>query len=259
MSENQDYPNMLIKTSEGLGQELDQVWKDAVLRGIHAAMLTVDLKGRITYLNGKALDLFQVPLQELKGKPALEVTGLALPELDARVSFLQALEQGQRLDVASGASICTPAGTIQGWLSMGPLRNGDGEVFGAVILLGMNAALPQGEQHSRLTPCTKGENSLFVRRDGEYVRIEIAKIQAVEAMENYVQILTDKDRFVVHSTMKLMQEKLQCHGFVRVHRSFLLPLAGIMSFDDTRVTVVDKHYPVGKSYRADLMRAICFL
>ena len=118
--------------------------------------------------------------------------------------------------------------------------------------------LPDDGTRAPLTghaPC----DALFVRKDGAYVRVDIDRIQAVEAMENYVSIWTEKERFVVHATMKQLQEKLMPHGFIRVHRSYIVPIDQVRAIEDSRVLIGDRFFPVGKSYRTDLINRLDFI
>jgi DNA-binding LytR/AlgR family response regulator len=100
---------------------------------------------------------------------------------------------------------------------------------------------------------------MYVRRDGEYTRLDLGQIDAVEAMENYVQILMGEERIVVHTTMKAIQEKLKPHGFIRIHRSYLVQAEKIKGFDETRVRVGERSFPLGKSFKSELMKVVQFL
>jgi DNA-binding LytR/AlgR family response regulator len=49
-------------------------------------------------------------------------------------------------------------------------------------------------------------------------------------------------------TLKSLQEKLPPHEFVRIHRSYIVPVNKIESFGKSKVKVAGKEIPVGSSY-----------
>ncbi|OYY14994.1 MAG: hypothetical protein B7Y69_11735, partial [Sphingobacteriia bacterium 35-40-8] len=49
-------------------------------------------------------------------------------------------------------------------------------------------------------------------------------------------------------TLKSIQEKLPPRDFIRVHRSFIVPLAKIEKFSKTKLVVAGKEIPIGSSY-----------
>lgn len=240
-----------------------EAWLESVLEGIGTVLVTIDTDGKLTHLNAKAEELLGVDSEELIGQGFIESFGLRSNwqqcSLDAWLAGV--LEQGQPLDIPCGISMRTVYGPFTGSMNVGVLRNRRGDISGAVVLIGVN--LPQGVEHE---PAAKSHSlirqqpeALFVRKDGAYVRLDIDKILAVEAMENYVSIWMEKERYVVHATMKQMQEKLAQHGFVRVHRSFIVPINAVKMIEDSRILVGDKHFPVGKSYRSELLNRLDFI
>jgi hypothetical protein len=240
-----------------------EAWLESVLGGIGTVLATIDAEARITHINAKAEELLGVEAEELIGQGLIESFGLrsGWQQCSVEAWLAAVLEQGQALDIPCGIAMQTVYGPFTGSMNAGVLRDSRGNIGGAVILIGVN--LPQGlaRESAAKVPSTQRlqPDALFVRKDGAYVRLDIEKIQAVEAMENYVSIWMEKDRYVVHATMKQMQEKLGSHGFVRIHRSFIVPVNAVKMIEDSRILVGDKHFPVGKSYRSELLNRLDFI
>jgi DNA-binding LytR/AlgR family response regulator len=74
-----------------------------------------------------------------------------------------------------------------------------------------------------------------------------------------VIIQTNTDQFVVHSTMKDIEMKLPVEKFLRVHRSYIIPIEKINVLDENTVLIGDKTIPVGKSYKDVFMNRLNFL
>lgn len=95
----------------------------------------------------------------------------------------------------------------------------------------------------------KQEKFLFVRSEYSLVKIAFDEILYVEGLDNYVKIhLTTGKYIMVRISMKAMQEKLPSSEFVRVHRSFIIPLGKIKSVRNRVVTVYDVEIPIGTNY-----------
>ena len=60
--------------------------------------------------------------------------------------------------------------------------------------------------------------------DHKLVKVDLADIQLIEGMQNYVKVhLTDKI-IVAAYAMKALEELLPASAFLRVHRSFIVPI-----------------------------------
>lgn len=101
---------------------------------------------------------------------------------------------------------------------------------------------------------------LYLKVDGEWVKVNLANILYVQAMADYVSIYVQQaegaKRLVIHSTMKGVEKKLEGSSFVRVHRSFIVNAANIKSYSNDTVSIADKHIPIGITYRQALLQAI---
>ena len=99
----------------------------------------------------------------------------------------------------------------------------------------------------------KDTQEIFVKVEERFIKLDVKTILWVEALGNYVVIQTLKDRYVIHTTMKGMEEKLPREAFIRVHRSFLVRIDRIEEMDEHVVVVQKKVIPVGRSYKKNLI------
>ena len=103
------------------------------------------------------------------------------------------------------------------------------------------------------------QNSFFVKKGSMLVKVYLDNVQWIQAMDNYVIIQTNTDQFIIHSTMKDVEMKLPSSKFLRVHRSFIIPLEKITVLDENSVLIGDKTIPIGKSYKDVFMSRLNFL
>ena len=96
----------------------------------------------------------------------------------------------------------------------------------------------------------------FVKVDNKLVRVDFEDVRYVEALGDYVHIVTGQQKLIVYSTMKAVEEKFPASRFVRAHRSFIVNLSRIQALEDNSIVVNGKHIPVGQTYLRDVMQRL---
>jgi DNA-binding LytR/AlgR family response regulator len=91
-------------------------------------------------------------------------------------------------------------------------------------------------------------NSIFVKVNYEIMKINLKDIELIEALDDYIKIYIKPTPVLTLMTLKSIQEKLPVRDFVRVHRSFIVPLAKIEKFSKTKLWIAGKEIPIGSSY-----------
>ena len=91
-------------------------------------------------------------------------------------------------------------------------------------------------------------NSIFVKVNYEIMKINLKDIDLIEALDDYIKIFIKPNPVLTLMTLKSIQEKLPTRDFVRVHRSFIVPLAKIEKFSKTKLWIAGKEIPIGSSY-----------
>lgn len=100
---------------------------------------------------------------------------------------------------------------------------------------------------------------LFVR-DGNsgFKRIEVSDILYFEAMQNYVNMQTKDKKYVFDSTLKELEKKLpSC--FCKTHRSYIVNLDRVESFEEGCVSAGGTYVPVSRTFKEDLKTRIHLL
>ncbi len=106
---------------------------------------------------------------------------------------------------------------------------------------------------------TADNNYFFVKREGSLVKLSTDDILYAQAFDNYCNIITANDKFLLTHTLKSVEEKLEKYNFFRVHRSFLVNLSAVQMITDDHVVITDFNIPIGRSAKADLMQRISLL
>ena len=94
------------------------------------------------------------------------------------------------------------------------------------------------------------EESFFVHSEYRQVKITIKDILYVESMGDYVKIFlaTQPKPVLTLERMKILSDRLQIHGFRRIHRSYLVNLGKVEAMQKSRLNVGGEWLPVGETY-----------
>lgn len=100
---------------------------------------------------------------------------------------------------------------------------------------------------------TEEHQYLSVRADYKLHRILFTDILYFEAMDDYVKIYSkDKKKITTRSTMKGMLAKLPEKLFVRIHKSYIIPVKNIISISSQVVDLGYIQLPLGTTYKQHL-------
>jgi len=243
-------------------------WAEALLNHLPNAVVATDANLRVTYLNDMAGHLF--------GLPASLATGIQLDELMlltdetsgalVRLPYQQLLQgsnyyrsdQGLLLEVAEQQKRRVA-------VAVSPLRTKDsGQPGLAIEICNYDTALQSMPAAAAVNESLQQEQDMipeffFVKKDGSFIKVMAESILWIEAMENYAILVTEEERFVVHSTLKKLARRMADLGFIRVHRSYIVPAAKIDAIEDNRLHIGGEEIPIGKSYRSQLMEFLDFI
>ncbi len=99
----------------------------------------------------------------------------------------------------------------------------------------------------------KAIQHIFVRADYSLQKITLDDILYIEALDDYLKIFLHQQKTIVaRMTMKSMLEKLPANDFIRVHRSFIIPVKKVESLRNKTFQIGEKKIPVGNSYEEEV-------
>lgn len=104
------------------------------------------------------------------------------------------------------------------------------------------------------------EDYIFVKTEskGKLLKIELKEIDFIEAANNYVAVHQGGKKTLVYTTMKEMEERLPKKSFIRVHKSYLVPVAQITGIEGNRLLLKNSKADIviGESFKPALMEII---
>ena len=103
------------------------------------------------------------------------------------------------------------------------------------------------------------ENDFYISIDRRLIKIDLPSIYLIEAKGDYIKIKTESKDYIVHSTLKKIEEKLPDALFLKIHRSFIINIKKIIDIEDNSVLIKKDVIPVSRSKRPELMKRLDLL
>lgn len=103
------------------------------------------------------------------------------------------------------------------------------------------------------------KETLFIKADGKWNKLNIPEIKYLQAMGDYVRIFTNNNKFMVNKTMKTLMENLPSKNFVRVHRSYIVNTAYIDNIEDNSIAIGQDIIPISERFKAHFMKQLNLL
>lgn len=104
------------------------------------------------------------------------------------------------------------------------------------------------------------DDYIFVKTEskGKLLKINLADIDFIESMKNYVAIHRGLQKTLVYTSMKELEDRLPKKQFIRVHKSFIIPVSRITGIEGNLVRLknVTAEILIGENYKAELMEII---
>lgn len=98
---------------------------------------------------------------------------------------------------------------------------------------------------------------LSIRADYKLHKINFDDIILIEGLDDYIQIhLADHSKITARSSMKNILEKLSEKDFIRVHRSYIVPINLIKTIVNRNIHIGEFIIPIGETYKDTVMKLV---
>lgn len=123
------------------------------------------------------------------------------------------------------------------------------ERFNTAIKRAVNA-------HNQIEQVNESELFIYVNENLQKKKIYLDKIKWIEALGDYIKIVTIDGNHLLLSTMKAFMLKLPEKHFVRIHKSFIVNVNKIDNWCSTNVVVEGKQLPMSRTRKDDLENSL---
>lgn len=90
---------------------------------------------------------------------------------------------------------------------------------------------------------------LYFRVDRKMVKVFLEDILFIESLKDYVKVVTANKAIVSKQSISSLDEMLPKDAFVRVHRSYIIAINKIDSYNSYTIEIAKKEIPIGRLFR----------
>jgi DNA-binding LytR/AlgR family response regulator len=100
------------------------------------------------------------------------------------------------------------------------------------------------------------KEDVFIKSNGKFIRLNYDDILYIESVGDYVKYCTTEKKYITHSTLKAVEEKMDKGHFMKVHRSYIVNLRKINNIEDCTLYIGDSLIPISKLLKTEVMGRI---
>ena len=90
---------------------------------------------------------------------------------------------------------------------------------------------------------------LFLKENREMKKVFLKDILFIESLRDYVRVKTITQEVISYQKISYLEQRLPQQKFVRVHRSFIVPVERVSVFTQSSVKVDSIEIPIGRNYK----------
>jgi len=97
---------------------------------------------------------------------------------------------------------------------------------------------------------------LYFRANRKMVKVLFNDILYIEGLNDYIKIVTTAKSIITKHLLVSLEEMLPANEFVRIHKSFIVAINKIESFNADSVEIAKKEIPVGRLFKFNLNKIL---
>lgn len=91
---------------------------------------------------------------------------------------------------------------------------------------------------------TNEKNILFLKSEGQLKKVDAMDILFVEAMQNYIKVVTTKGILITHMPLKSFKDQLPENNFVQTHKSYIVSKFKVDKIVENDVIIGEYKIPI---------------
>lgn len=85
---------------------------------------------------------------------------------------------------------------------------------------------------------------LFLKSERQVKKIDIKDILFIEAMQNYIKVITSKETIVTHISLKSFKDQLPENNFIQTHKSYIVSKYKVDKIVENQIIIGDYEIPI---------------
>jgi len=123
-------------------------------------------------------------------------------------------------------------------------------------VLQTNFNAPDPVNHLNDAISESSPSCLYFRVDRKMVKVLLNDILYIEGFSDYIKIITNTKTIITKHLISSLEETLPKDGFIRIHRSFIVSIQKIESYNADIIYIGNKSLPIGRLFKQNVTRLL---
>ena len=121
-----------------------------------------------------------------------------------------------------------------------------------------NTSVDKALEQQKLISTFKAEDDehIFVKSNLKKRKVFLKDIEWIEALGDYIKLVSKENSLVVLSTMKSFSTELPQDRFLRIHKSYIVNLSKVDRFNSKHVEIGNTQLPLSRNKKVELSEAL---
>lgn len=113
----------------------------------------------------------------------------------------------------------------------------------------LNESKPEEEVQNK-----KADSNAYIsfRSDRKMIKISLNDILYIESIKDYIKVFTTTSTIITKQSISSVEEMLPKEMFIRIHRSYIVALNKIESYNHELIWVAKQELPISRMYRHEV-------
>jgi DNA-binding LytR/AlgR family response regulator len=99
---------------------------------------------------------------------------------------------------------------------------------------------------------TASNDHINFRSDRKMIKVALSDILYIESIKDYIKVVTTMGTVITKQSISSVEETLPKEMFIRIHRSFIVALNKIESYNNELVWIAKQELPISRMYRHEV-------
>jgi DNA-binding LytR/AlgR family response regulator len=92
------------------------------------------------------------------------------------------------------------------------------------------------------------------RSDRKIIKVALQDIVYIESIKDYIKVITTSNTIITKQSISSVEEMLPTDMFIRIHRSYIVAMNKIESYNNELVWIAKQELPISRLYRHEVSR-----
>jgi len=100
------------------------------------------------------------------------------------------------------------------------------------------------------------QDHIFIKKNKTMVKIHFNEINYIESLKDYVRIHTPAETHFVKYQISQLEQELPEDMFIRVHKSFIVPIGKVSTVSPRAIGIGDEKIPIGRNFKELVLKKL---